>query len=147
MPSFTHSLNIIARCTLMERGDKLKEYGLCGGQVPYLLRLCRCPGLSQEEIARALYLNKSSVARQIASLERLGFVRREPDSQDRRKLLVYPTEKALNLLNEVKKTVHGWNDYLLDGLSEPERKNLESVMEQIALRAKNYIDDEVGWDG
>ena len=44
MPSFTHSLNIIGRCTQMERSDKLKSLGVCGGQVPYLLRLCRRPG-------------------------------------------------------------------------------------------------------
>ena len=43
MPSFTHSLNIIGRCTQMQRGAVLKELGVCGGQVPYLLRLCRCP--------------------------------------------------------------------------------------------------------
>ena len=53
MPSFTHSLNIIGRCTQMQRGAVLKELGVCGGQVPYLLRLCRCPGLTQEELAKA----------------------------------------------------------------------------------------------
>ena len=70
MPSFTHSLNIIGRCTQMQRGAVLKELGICGGQVPYLLRLCRCPGLTQEELAKALYFNKSTVTRQIAALER-----------------------------------------------------------------------------
>ena len=69
MPSFTHSLNIIGRCTQMQRGAVLKELGVCGGQVPYLLRLCRCPGLTQEELAKALYFNKSTVTRQIAALE------------------------------------------------------------------------------
>ena len=64
MPSFTHSLNIIGRCTQMQRGAVLKELGVCGGQVPYLLRLCRCPGLTQEELAKALYFNKSTVTRQ-----------------------------------------------------------------------------------
>ena len=72
MPSFTHSLNIIGRCTQMQRGAVLKELGVCGGQVPYLLRLCRCPGLTQEELAKALYFNKSTVTRQIAALERQG---------------------------------------------------------------------------
>ena len=147
MPTFTHSLNITARCTQMERGDLLKEYGLCGGQVPYLLRLCRSPGLSQEEIARGLYLNKSSVARQIASLEKQGWVVREPDSSDRRKLLVYPTEKAMQMLPKLREIVHSWNDYLLEGLSQEERTQLEAVMERISDRAKAYIEHEVGWDG
>ena len=88
MPSFTHSLNIIGRCTQMQRGAVLKELGVCGGQVPYLLRLCRCPGLTQEELAKALYFNKSTVTRQIAALERQGLVRREPSPEDRRCQLV-----------------------------------------------------------
>ena len=123
MPSFTHSLNIIGRCTQMERSDKLKRLGGCGGQVPYLLRLCRRPGLSQEEIAQALYLNKSSVARQI------------------------PTEKALSMLPLLVETVRGWNDYLLDGMDADERAQLEAIMERISARARAYIEREVGWDG
>lgn len=147
MPSFTHSLNIIGRCTQMERSDKLKRLGVCGGQVPYLLRLCRRPGLSQEEIAQALYLNKSSVARQIACLEKQELVYRKPSPDDRRRLLVYPTEKALSMLPLLVETVRGWNDYLLDGMGADERAQLEAIMERISARARAYIEREVGWDG
>lgn len=146
MSSFTHNLNIISRCTQMERSAMLKDAGLSGGQVPYLLRLCRKPGLPQEEIARELYLNKSSVARQIAALERQGFVRREPSPEDRRQQLVYPTEKALRILPELRKTVRSWNEYLLQELSEEEKLQLQAVMERISLRARVYIEREVGWD-
>ena len=105
MPSFTHSLNIIGRCTQMERSAVLKELGVCGGQVPYLLRLCRCPGISQEELARALYFNKSTVTRQIAALERQGLVRRELSPEDRRRQLVYPTERALEIAPKIRELV------------------------------------------
>ena len=74
MPNFTHSLNIVGRCTQMQRGQELKDLGICGGQVPYLLRLCRQPGLRQEELARGLYVNKSTAARVISNLEKAGFV-------------------------------------------------------------------------
>ena len=104
-------------------------------------------GLSQEELARALYLNKSSVARQIANLERAELVYRKPSPDDRRRLLVYPTEKALSLLPRLKETVRGWNDYLMDGLSEAEREQLEAMMARVSERARAYIEREVGWDG
>ena len=147
MPSFTHSLNIIGRCTQMERSDALKELGICGGQVPYLLRLCHCPGLSQEEIAQALYLNKSSVARQIANLEKQELVYRKCSPDDRRRLLVYPTEKALSMLPKLIQTVREWNDYQLEGLADEERAQLEAIMERVSMRARAYIEREVGWDG
>ena len=146
MPSFTHSLNIIGRCTQMERSAVLKELGVCGGQVPYLLRLCRCPGISQEELARALYFNKSTVTRQIAALERQGLVRRELSPEDRRRQLVYPTERALEIAPKIRELVCGWNDYLLADLTEEERLQLQALMERVSQRARDYIDQEVGWD-
>ena len=81
MTSFTHCLNIIGRCTQMQRGAVLKELGVCGGQVPYLLRLCRCPGLTQEELAKALYFNKSTVTRQIARRQRTWFRHQHPEAR------------------------------------------------------------------
>lgn len=146
MARLTYNLNIIARCTQMQRGQQLKALGVCGGQVPYLLRLCRCPGLSQEEIARALYVNKSTAARQITSLEKAGFVERRTSEQDRRCLLVYPTQQALDILPQIRQTVEGWNDYLLDGLSEEEREQLLSMLTRVSDRARAYIEREVDWD-
>ena len=101
----------------------------------------------QEEIAQALYLNKSSVARQIACLEKQELVYRKPSPDDRRRLLVYPTEKALSMLPLLVETVRGWNDYLLDGMDADERAQLEAIMERISARARAYIEREVGWDG
>lgn len=147
MPSFTHSLNIIGRCTQMQRSAGLKKLGICGGQVPYLLRLCRCPGLTQEELAKALYFNKSTVTRQIAALEKQGLVRRESSREDRRCQLVYPTEQALEIIPLVRELVRGWNDYLLADMTADERDQLQALMERVSQRARDFIDREVGWDG
>ena len=146
MPNFTHSLNIVGRCTQMQRGQALKELGICGGQVPYLLRLCRCPGLTQEDLAKALYVNKSTAARQIVSLERAGFVERRPSESDRRCLEIYPTQKALDAMPLIRQTVDQWSDILLEGLTDGERAALQSAMARVSERAQAYIRQEVGWN-
>lgn len=146
MPSFTHNLNITARCTQAQRGEQLRDFGVCGGQIPYLLRLCRCPGLSQEELARALYVNKSTAARQIAHLEKAGYVERRPSPDDRRRLLVYPTEAALALLPRLREIIGQWNDYLLEDFTDAERLQLQTMMERVSTRARAYVEREVGWD-
>ena len=105
-------------------------------------RLRRSGALS----AKALYFNKSTVTRQIAALERQGLVRREPCPEDRRCQLVYPTERALEIVPKVRKLVCGWNDHLLAELSEDERDQLQALMERVSQRARDYIDREVGWD-
>ena len=146
MPNFTHSLNIVGRCTQMQRGQALKETGVCGGQVPYLLRICRLPGLSQEEIARGMYVNKSTAARVIANLEKAGFVERKPSEEDRRRLLLYPTDKALEELPKIREIVRGWNDYLLEEFTEEEKEALVSMMNRISKRAQAFIQREGAWD-
>ena len=146
MPNFTHSLNIVGRCTQMQRGQALKDLDVGGGQVPYLLRICRMPGLSQDEIARGLYVNKSTGARVIAHLEKSGYVERRPSEEDRRRILLYPTQKALDALPEVRGIVRGWNDYLLEEFSEEEKEALVNMLARVSKRAQAYIQREGAWD-
>ena len=146
MPNFTHSLNVVGRCTQMQRGQALKGLDVCGGQVPYLLRICRSPGLSQDEMARGLYVNKSTAARVIAHLEKSGYVERRPSEEDRRRLLLYPTQKALDALPQVREIVHGWNDYLLEEFTEEEKEALMSMMARVSKRAQAFIQREGAWD-
>lgn len=146
MPNFTHSLNIVGRCTQMQRGQALKALGVCGGQVPYLLRLCRSPGLTQEELARGLYVNKSTAARVITNLEKAGYVERRPSPEDRRCHLLYPTDKALDALPSIREIVHGWNDYLLEEFTEEEKQALVDMMARVSKRAQAYIQREGAWD-
>lgn len=146
MAGFTHNLNIVGRCTKMQRSQRLKPLGLCGGQVPYLLRLSHTPGLTQEELARALYVNKSTAARAVTNLEKSGFVERRPRPDDRRCLQIFPTEKALAALPEIRSTLGDWTTYLLADFTENERETLISMMERVSARARAYIEREVGWD-
>lgn len=146
MASFTHNLNIVARCTQMHRTRELKELGICGGQTPYLLSICRNPGITQEELARRVYVNKSTAARMIGHLERAGYVERRPSPDDKRCVTLYPTEAALAAVPKVRNVIHSWNDYLLEGLDEGERDALIHLMEKISKRAQSYIRREEGWE-
>ena len=96
MDSFMRCVSRTARCAALYRGEQLESIGLNGGQHTYILNICRNPGVSQEQLSRLLYINKSNVARQLANLEQNGFVTRIPDTVDRRVLRVFPTQKALD---------------------------------------------------
>lgn len=62
----------------------------------YLLRLVlEMPGQSQQDIAEALQLDKSTVARFIGKLETKGLLTRRACEEDQREKVIYPTEKAL----------------------------------------------------
>lgn len=106
----------------------------------YVLSICRHPGISQEQLARHICLNKSNVARSLATLEENGFVERRQSDADKRVTLVYPTEKMLALYPKVKELADSWNEYLSADLTKAEREIFQKTLEKISIRAQAYID-------
>ena len=138
MPSLMRYINIVSRCAAIWRADKLEGTELGDQHYSYILVVCRRPGISQDAISRRLFINKSNVTRSLAYLEEHGFVTRERDSEDRRQTLVYPTEKALEILPKVREIIRGWNSYITEGFTEEEMEMYMAMTERIAARAAEY---------
>ena len=141
MALFTKSINTISRCTMFYRGEKLAGAGLNGYQGTYILQICRQPGISQDALADAIYVHKSNVTRQLNLLEEHGFIRREISASDRRVTEVYPTDKAWEILPQVRQTLEEWNTYLTEDLSENEKAVFHEMLERVAQKAKRYVDE------
>lgn len=135
-----HQISITYRCAMRYRDHELEGTGLAGCHTPYLLTLYNHPGISQEELAQHLHVNKSSVARQLSALEAAGYVRRESSPEDKRILLVFPTEKALELRPRLRTILRGWSEYLTDDFTDEERALLSKLMIRIADRAEHYME-------
>ena len=136
---FMQQISITYRCAMRFREDELADTGLAGCQTPYLTALYRHPSISQEELARILNVNKSSVARQLSALEDKGYIRREPSPKDKRITLVYPTDKALTLIERIFACYSSWNSYLTQDFDEEEKVMLSRLMVRIAKRAEDYV--------
>ena len=131
-------INIVSRCASMWRADKLEGTELGDQHYPYILTVCRNPGISQDAIARKLFINKSNVTRSLSYLETHGFVTREQSSEDRRITLVYPTEKAEEILPTVRSIIRGWNAYITEGFTEEELEMYMDMTERLAAKAAEY---------
>ncbi len=138
MPSLTRYINIVSRCAAIWRADKLEGTELGDQHHSYILVVCRHPGISQDAIARRPFLNKSNVTRSLAYLEEHGFVTRERDREDRRQTLVYPTEKAFEVLPRVREIIKGWNAYITEDFTEEELEMYFAMTRRIAERAAEY---------
>ncbi len=139
MHPFMRQISITYRCAMRFRERELADTGLAGCHTPYLTALYRQPGISQEEMARSLNVNKSSVTRQLSVLEEKGYVRREPSATDKRILLVYPTDKALKLKERLFRCYRDWNGYLTQDFTDEEKEVLSRLMVRIAARAEDYV--------
>ncbi|MBO5727524.1 MAG: MarR family transcriptional regulator [Oscillospiraceae bacterium] len=143
----TRRINILSRCQNLFRSARLKDTGLTAPYYNYVLPICRTPGLSQEQLARRVYFDKYNVTRHLARLEQDGYVQRLPSQDDKRVMLVYPTEKMLGLLPEVRRSITDWDEYLFDSLSPEELAQFDAILEKITQRAQEYVDSKDVVDG
>ena len=142
MPKFMRLVNILSRCQTMYRADRLREEELCSWHYNYVMPICFHPGLSQEQLARHVCVDKCNVTRHLSKLEEKGYVERRPSETDKRVTLVYPTPQMEEMLPKVRQINKEWSDYILDGFSEEEIEQLEEIMLKIARRAKEYVNSK-----
>jgi DNA-binding MarR family transcriptional regulator len=137
-------MNNITRSQAMFLTEGLMKQGIVdvsAANSPLMLSVCRAPGRSQEEIAHDICLDKSTVARSLVQLEERGYIVRIPKTEDKRCLLVYPTDKMYELIPSVRRIISDWYDHILEGVSDEELEFFHSVLirlEQNARRATNH---------
>ena len=142
MPKTMRTINRLHRLQTVFRQERLGA-DICAAHHVFVFTICAHPGLSQDEIARALYLNKSTVTRALSSLEERGLVRRELNPEDKRQTLVYPTEEMLNMLPEVRKIAADWNEIIESDIPEEELLVFYSVLLRMEKNAKRAIEGEL----
>ena len=140
MSTIMRKINILSRSEASYRTEKLNIPDLKGCHHSYVLAICNNAGLSQDELARHIAVNKSNVARNLAYLEELGYVKREVSQKDRRITNVFPTEKMLEIYPKVKEITLKWNNYLARDLSPDEFKQFEAILEKLTQKAMSYTE-------
>lgn len=141
MPTLMRQINVVSRCGARYRAEEFKRFGLSAPHHSYILNICKNPGISQEQLAEHICVDKSNVTRQLALLEELSYIERRQSEKDRRVTLVYPTEKARAIVGEVGKIVGFWNEYITMDLNDEELSLLSGALQKIANRAKKYFEE------
>ena len=136
-------INRISRCSVLFKNGKLEHEELNAYQHVYIRNVCREPGISQDNLAKSIYVNKSTVTRQLALLEQNGFISRIPSEKDKRVMQVFPTRKALDILPEVKRVSAEWEAYITTGLTDEERVFFLSILERMMEKAAEKVNEEV----
>lgn len=114
--------------------DVLAQHGLQLGEFDVLATLRRrgAPYTAKpSEIARTLMLSPAGVTSRLDRLEALGFVRREPDPEDRRSVTVALTDEGRALIDAAI-TDHVANEArLLEPLSARERATFNDLLRKL----------------
>ncbi len=131
-------ISIISRYSQIHYTRKFEHLGLGGGQYIFLLFICENAGTNQDHLAEQLTMNKSTVARVVASLEESGFVYRQVDVDDKRAYNLHPTDKGKAVYQDIVDVLDEWNVALTDGLTPQEQEMTESLLIKIMQNAVKF---------
>lgn len=140
MSQIDHTITDIHLLGNQYRSSKLAPLGLKFNHAGYLLEICRDPGLSQDTLAQRLCVSKSNVARQVASLEEDGFLSRKSAPGDKRVLQVYPTDKTLEILEQITDIVHNWGLLLVRNFTQEEAQTLTKLLGRMKDNASAWME-------
>lgn len=98
----------------------------------FLLNMLNCEGgLILKELAEIVSVDKSSVLRQINSLEEHQFVARATDPEDKRRKIIYITPPGTEALDEAREVDLKIDRKISRSLSDKELQTFEDVLENL----------------
>lgn len=118
--------------------QQMAVFDLGGGQHVFLFFLYSNNGASQDEISRALQLDKATAARAIQKLEDRGFVTRQVSEKDKRVNHVFLTQKAYDIEQQLRGFSEEWKAILVEDMSTEEVECLEKLINKLNTNASNY---------
>lgn len=93
------------------------------------------PGLSAAEVAAKTAMDAVAVSRAVTRLIKQGRLERRYTSQDRRRSELRLSEQGQRVYEEIVPIARAYERALLDGLDEPERLELDRLLQRLTQRA------------
>jgi DNA-binding MarR family transcriptional regulator len=113
-------------------GEKLRAIGVSIPQCDVLTTLTEQEGVSQQELAKRLYVTKGNISGLIDRLVEAGFVERRSTAYDRRQHAIYLTKAGRQIAEKAIAVQHRWIASTLGQMADPDLEALETQL--IALR-------------
>lgn len=118
------------------------SYNVTRTELDILLFLANNPKYdTAAEISDIRFLAKSHVSTSLKSLEANGYIVKTTEAEDKRRVHLKLTEAASDVIREGQKQQAAFVDIIMDGLSQKERKQIHSGIEQIGKNIKRYMEE------
>ncbi|NOG71119.1 MarR family winged helix-turn-helix transcriptional regulator [Roseicella sp. DB1501] len=135
-PNLLILLHDVARLMRTLADRRARAHGMTRAQWMILVRLRRCGGMTQRELAEILEVEPITVGRLVDRLTARGLVERRADPADRRVWRLHLTPEAAPVLAEIDEMRIAFDAEVTSGLS-PERRR--QVIEALLLMKNNLL--------
>lgn len=109
---------------------QLAPFGINNSQYMFLIKICHSPGILQDSLMDMFYVHPSNIVRTVAALEKQGMITRSPHEKDKRTCKLYPTKRALSVIDEVQMVCEKTENLLLQGISESDQNFFMDLLMQ-----------------
>ncbi len=97
-------------------------------QWPILVHVWNYNGISQNDLARKLFKDKTTIARLVASVESSGMIRRQPSPEDGRGKNIYLTDEGKSVMDRATAIVRKIDDSVAADIDRNELKICKRVL-------------------
>lgn len=127
MPT-TPFISLIFRKHAKYLNKRMESVNLTFGLYPFLIEIYSNDGISQEDLAKILYLNESTVTRNLEKLEKRGLIVRTPN---KRKKIITITDEGKQVAKSVMDYDEKWDEIIKKDLSEEEYNSFRKTLIKI----------------
>lgn len=142
--NFIKWLSIADRFTKMHLDRHLASLGLNSSQHMYVIKICRYPGITQDQFQEISFLNPSNITRSIATLEKEGFIIRKVSEQDKRTRHLYPTQKAKDACEKIFEIGAEWEKKIFKDMTDKEKEHFQEQFLKISRNIVTELEKEEG---
>lgn len=107
-----------------------------------LSRLYARDGQYQTQIADGTFRDRPNTSRILAGLESRGYIRRERDDEDMRRVRIYLTDEGTQFVQDIAPVAARTRDTLYEGLSEEELRVLRRALRRIERNALEHMESD-----
>ncbi|WP_265459389.1 MarR family winged helix-turn-helix transcriptional regulator [Enterococcus sp. HY326] len=124
-------IGAISRQATTAINQKVKQLGLDNNLFLYLLRIIETEGLNQQELAQKVKVDKTTLSRALAKLEKQGYITKEASQSNKKFNELFPTEKAKGLYNQIFSLERNYIAQAFSEVSPLDRADLYRILEKI----------------
>lgn len=124
-------LSITHRTNMMLIHKKLQPYDIKPGQLFLLMALYNKEGIHQNTLCELFHFNKGGVSKNIKKLTDIEFITTKIDPKDKRRQLIYLTDKGKEFEPVLKEILNTTDDEIRKGLTDEEIESFINVAKKI----------------
>ena len=115
----------------------INHKNLHGSMFSMLTLLNRNPGSNQDMLCKELKIDKSNVTRMCHQLESMGYIVREQSQEDKRRNMLYLTDKGQSVIPEYRELLSIWHTAATEGMTLEEKEALIGLLERMMDNIEN----------